>query len=618
MIREISELATLRDEAVKEHRSWKRRILTLDSIAADEWQTVWDDLTVEYGEPLVENIALQALEDKAAAAASVRPRVRVAPTRGTAKDRAEKVAAKRRRVFKSYWDRSFMETMPLRLALDWMGTGTFYLMPWCDFYHKDGSLREPSERFPFQIRVDPRQAYPLGHNLQGRLTEILFTRMRRFTDIQNEYGYTHPALMRLRERFDRVAHSNQKLNMVEETWWYDEDDWAVAVTARVENTGFDAWRYVAPTTGDRNRIDEWLVAPTSHQLNWCPVTEGKRTANDGEYRGAIDAIIPRLKVAQNIMARYLEDVADSVHGPVVMENIINPEDYGPNAELIGDGQGRAKVEYPRKPIGFEARQSVLDQLDMGRRDGKYPVQRGGDPNASVLSERGTTALMGAFNDELRSCHTDIARALQWNNVLCANYDEVHAFGRKTIDGFEGVAAFEESYDAATLFRGDYRNQVSYGFAAGLDRQNLMSLMALGRNLKGISQRTFMRETGLVDDEIQEERDILIEDMTLAMEGYLMQQAAAGNLQPLQTMIDKVDDDSKTVRQAVSETITEMQAVNTQPGPGQGQPAGALSGADPERMVNSLEAGGAGTEGGVSDLGARLRRVMPAGMAPERK
>jgi len=68
MLRGIDELRSLREEALFDHRDWKRRSWTSDLIARNEWSTVWDDLSTEASEALVENVYVEALEDKAASA----------------------------------------------------------------------------------------------------------------------------------------------------------------------------------------------------------------------------------------------------------------------------------------------------------------------------------------------------------------------------------------------------------------------------------------------------------------------------------------------------------------------------------------------------------------------
>lgn len=228
----LTDLAQLRDEAVAQHRGWKRRSLTLDAIAADEWQTVWDDLTVELGKPLVENTLLQALEDKTAAAAGIKPKLVVNPTRGTRQDRAERNAEQRRRVFQSYWDRSIMDRLRFRLFMDWFGHAAAYLTPMADFYNPDGSLAASNQRFPYMVRVNPRHTYPLAHNSTGRMTAAIVTKLRNRKEIEQEYGENHPGLGELRYRWASLGREWPALRHVEETWYYDETTWAVALTAR--------------------------------------------------------------------------------------------------------------------------------------------------------------------------------------------------------------------------------------------------------------------------------------------------------------------------------------------------------------------------------------------------
>lgn len=612
----LTDLSQLRAEAVKQHQGWKRRSFTLDAITADEWQTVWDDLTVEIGKPLVENTALQALEDSVASAAGIRPRLIVSPTRGTRSDRAEKNAELRRRVYQSYWDRSGMDRLRYRLFMDWFGHSAAYLYPQADLYATDGTLRPSAERFPYQVRVNPRHVYPLAHNSQDRLTAAIKTCLRNVKEIEDEYGENHPGLAALKARWVLSHLPLDRLRHIEETWYFDEDVWAVAITARNSPMMLDSWRYVSPINDlAATRFDEWLVPPTPHGLGWCPLAEAKRVANDGEYRAPIDSSLPPLRTAQTFMARILDQLADATYGPVLMENILNPEDYGPNAELIGNGQGNARVEYPRPPVNFEAHQIVSQSLQASRRNAKHPEQRAGEAGVSIGSARHTESLMGAFNEQLRQAHTDIAGLLQWANVLCASYDETHCAGRKQIEGQDPSGGFVETYDPAVLFKGDYRNAVTYGAATGLDQQNLLTRMALARNMKGISLRTFMRETGLVDDPLQEERDILIEDMTAALLGVSVGQASqAGNTTPMQILIEKLDGDEMTVRQAITQLVKEMQTV---PEGGAGGQAAGVPGpmeADPMRMMASLGAGGSGVEDGLSDTGRRLRQVLPRGMA----
>lgn len=604
----LQELDRIREDAVRFWRPWKQRSLTLDSILSDDWKTVWDDLTVEDSEPLVENIALEALEDKAAQAATgVMPNILVPARRGTRQDKAEKNAERRRRVATSYWDRSGVrDRLMLKAYLDWWGHGAMYFMPW----HTQAA--QSVDRLAYFMRVNPRQVYPLSHDPTGRLTAAVITRVRNYADLTAEYGHDHPALLEIMAH--RIKLNRDPSAQVEETWYMDESQICVMVTDRSIPMQAVPYRTIAPINlwGVKDSMSAWLMEPQKHGMDWMPLVEGKRDTFDDDYRSPLDSMIPRLRTMQNIMARWLEAVADNVFAPVLMENIMNPEDYGPGAELQGDGSGNARIEYAPKPINFEAQQAIQDQAEMARRQGKHPANRSGEASASIVSATGERQLLGSFNAELAQAQIDVAGALRMVTQRTAHLDEIYCFGKKTIEGFENGKAYAESYDPTTLWARDYRIQVSYGPASGLDAQNLLVRLATGKNMGALSKRSFIQQSGLVDDPLQEERDITLEiiaDSTLAL---MVQQAQAGNPTILQSLAAKIDDDQMTVREAVFATIKEAQTV-PEGGSGAGGPGGP-GGAGPDAFTQqrSMEAGGIpGNAEALRGAGSALSRGLPA-------
>lgn len=613
MLRSIEELREMRDEFVQVHRKWKARSRAADLIAGDQWHVIWDDLTATESEPLVENTLLQALTDKSASASSVMPKLVVAPSRGTRSDRAEKNAEQKRRVYRSYWDRSILRKTIKNWYIDWFLHGAAYSVPWVDWIDPEGNATKPEERFPFFFRLDPRHAFPLSHDHQDRLTSVLVMKMRRVQDIEQDWGHDHPSLAEL--RFFREQSGMNPAKELEEIWYFDTDSWGVAFGDPHTVARMGWYHYVSPTQANHaQRILSWAMEPEPHNLRFCPVSEAKRSTHDDEYRGALDSVIPRLKVAQNFMARLLEDVADNVFAPVVLDGIENPEDYGPGAVLIGTGDGRAKIERDRPQVNFEARQVVFDQLSMARRDAKYPVQRSGDPDASIVSAKGVHALAGSFNTELADAQTDMELFLAQTNSATANMDETHCAGRKSIEGFENGSAFVETYNPTTLFRGDYRNRVTYGSATGFDAQNHLIQIATMRNMKGMSRRTFMLESGLVDEPLQEERDMLIEDIVKMFEGFMFSQIQAGNAEQLLRVVENVDDDSITAREAVLKAIREMVGIVPESGE-LGEALGAGGVGEVIEAQRSLASGGIpGNAQGQPRVGGALRRMLPPGVS----
>jgi len=200
--------------------------MTNDTIARGEWTTIWDDAAAEISDPLVENIYIEALEDKAMAAGTVNPVIVVPPTPGTRLDRAERNSEKKRLVHLSYMERSDFDRLHTNWYYDWFHHGAAYSATWFSKFDKFGRELEPSEVFPWYMRLDPRQAFPLSHNNQHTLTSIIFRRMRTFEALRQEYGEGHPALQSLTSF--RSQGQRKPEDPVEELWYFDTADWGVA------------------------------------------------------------------------------------------------------------------------------------------------------------------------------------------------------------------------------------------------------------------------------------------------------------------------------------------------------------------------------------------------------
>lgn len=609
----LKELDGARREAREVHMDWKSRLASLDNIASGKWHVVWPDDFVTPSEPLVENIYLQALEDKANSLASGAPKLIVPPKRGTRRDRGESSSQLRRRVMTSYWQRSQIDDLRLQFAIDLLHAGAMFATPDATFYSPSGEMLPPIARFPFIQRIDPRHAYPLAHDSRGRLTELLVMRRRPIRAVENEWGRDHEIFKTL----DVMRAHNKEIKYIDEVWHFDTTHWSCAFGTASVNP-FEGYRnqHRTPEPADTNMIG-WGFEPQRHGLGTCPVVESKRLTHDGQYTGALEDVLPPLRVANKITAFLLDDLSQTVYAPVVMDNISNPEDFGPGGTLVGTGAGAAAVDFPRPPVNFEAHNIVQQRIEGARRQAAHPQQRSGEPGASITSGKGTVAVMGAFNSELASGQRSIESLLRDVTMVTAAYDEIwcNTDGeKKQIMGFEGGREFVESYNPRQVFDGDYRCTVSYGDRAGLDEQNHLTKLATVLNLGGMSRREFMEKVGVSDDPLSTERDIVIEGLTdLFTQGILGQMIQGGDLSALQAFVERIDADKETIREAVLATIQEMQA--PQPAQGQGAPAAGGNGQiDVTQMMRSLASGGIpGNAEGLPPVGPDLRNVLPAGV-----
>lgn len=584
-----SDLRYLRQASLDAHSQWKREILMSDEIAGGRWEIMWPDHEVESSDPLVENIYGQALEDKTITAGSIPFQVHTQPTRGTRKDEGEKNAQKRKRVFLSYHERSNLRKMRQRLFRDWYHTGVMAGNPWATgFVNGRVDFQAPAGRFAYFQTVNPRHLYPLGWDNRGRLTAGLVIRRRTLSSLKGDWGETHPALLAAELRHKNSSH--RPMIWLEEIWFFDQTQWALALGDSSIEQAYQGHVF-GPVDAQGNMVIDWLVPPAAHRLNGCPLKAVARTTYNDSPRGALVDIIPGLRVAQNFMARLLDDLNMSMYAPVVLDNIENPDEYGLGAVLIGTGQGNANIIRDRPPVNFEAQQTVQLILDQTRRQAFEPAQRSGDPQSSISSGKAVNALMGTFNAELAAAQQDAEVVVADLTSATAAMDEQWCFGEKQINVADHTGEMrDESYDPAALFKSDYRVVVSYGDRTGLDTQQHLTQLALVRNLGGMSLRTFMAKSGMVDDALAEETEMAIESMVSQFtSGFLPQQVATGNLEPMLRFIELIDTDKKTAREAMFEVVRSRPQAN--PADGQPDPGSPQARADIIRMVRSLGQGG---------------------------
>ena len=583
---DIEGLRWTRENALTVFAPWKIEINVADMVATDKWEILWPDETVEASEPLVENTYLQALEDKTYAAGTVLPRLMTIAKRGTRQDQAERQAAKRKRVYSSYWDRSALHRQAKKFYRDGLHTGAAYGMPWCNWQHADGTQVPPAERFPYFMKVDPRQVFPLAHDEKDRLTAGIILRQRRVRDLKRSWP-NNPVLNMLIAQGE--ARFGREPEWFEELWVMDEHHWGVAIGDSALPPQWQGVPVAPNEVGHGVTQLEWVHPPEEHRLMVCPLVEMRRVTVDDWPRGALIDIVPQLKTAQNFMARLLEDLEMNIYAPVVLDNIQNTHEYGMGAVLLGTGQGKANILRDRPPVNFEAQQTVASIIEQTRRQAFEPAQRSGSPEASIVSAKGVNALMGTFNSELASMQQDFETFVAELSTVTANFDEMWGVGRKAIWGFDASGEpFDESYDPTVVFDGDYRVNVSYGERTGLDDNNFMIRLATMMNLGGMSRRSFIAKSGSAEDPLQEERDITIEQLTdLFMQGVLPQQIQSGDLASLKSFVDKIDDDKMTTRAAVLETIREM----TEAVPEAEGQMGAGGRADIMKLIRSISQGG---------------------------
>ena len=540
-------LALLQDRrhhTLVSNQNSKQRMTRAGRILRNEWHKVWPDLSVTESEPSVENIYLEASEDKAATAASIPPNFTVPPRRGTRVDRAERDAQLARRVFVTLVQNSHIDEHLVDFYSDWFVHGLVCGIAWKDWH-------DPTGR-PFVEVVEPRHMYPISWNPRGDLREGMIIKRRRWADLVREYGPGNPGLM-------HVSGMGQIENWYEEIIWADEDSWGVAVGHESGVTSGD-FNYRRPTeTGYNNMAVGWLREPSAHKLNGCPIIVKKAFNSDREIHGKLDGMLPPLKMAHGLNMELWTNLKRNIHAPPLMQNVENPEDYGPDTIMQGvRGADEAVIAYPRPPTDFAGFSEVQTQLQSARAAGHQPQQRSGEPGASIASGDAVTALQGGYNAMQSWAQMDVGAFLTCAFGRVAALDEQWTVGEIMIDGFDAGEAYSDKYTPSKFWKGDYRVHVSF-HALGVDSHTNLLNMGAAHRLGWLPKRDAMLRSGLVANHLAAERDMSLDTGVQTFEQLIVPALVqSGQLEPWLKYMELIDGDKETPRSAMVKVLGEQQ------------------------------------------------------------
>ncbi len=538
----LASLQDRRHHALVSNQNSKQRMTRSTRILRNEWHAVWPDLSISETEPSVENIYLEAAEDKAATAASIPPTFEVPPRRGTRADRAETNAQRSRRVFVTLAQNSRLDQLAVGFYSDWFVYGLVCGLAWKDWNDPLG--------MPHMEAVEPRHLYPVSWTPKGELAEGLIIRRRRYADLIREYGASNPA-------FSTIDRGKIE-DWYEEIWWANQHEWGIAIGHESGVSSGD-FNYRRPTmTGYNNMAVAWLRNPSAHKMNGCPIVATKAFSSDREIHGKLDAMLPPLKMAHGLNLEVWTNIKRAIHSPVLMQNIENPEDFGPDAMLAGvRGPDEATLAFPRPPVDFAAFQQVAEQLTAARNAGHYPQQRGGEPGASIASGQAVTQLQGGFNSQQSWAQNDMARFYTDCFGRLASLDEAWTDGEREIDGFDAGEAFTDKYTPSKFWKGDYRVLVNF-HALGVDSHTNLLNMGAAHRLGWLPKRDAMLRSGLVANPLAAERDMSLDQGVQTFEQMIVPALIeSGQLQPWLDYIEAIDGDKDTPRSAMVKVLKEQ-------------------------------------------------------------
>jgi hypothetical protein len=367
-------------------------------------------------------------------------------------------------------------------------------------------------------------------------------------------------------------------------------------------------------------------------LDRCPARVVEQHKLGDEPRGFFDDVIP-VQLARGLMNIYMMEATErSVYAPMAVPDDVQEINYGPDAQLRSATPEKVqKVPLPIPPQLFGNMQMLEREQRIGSR---YPEGRTGNFDASIITGQGVEALMGAFNEGIKTGQSMFSQGLQDVIAMCFEMDEkLWPDVEKTVTGDDFGSPYQITYKPSKDIQGDYSCKVTYGLTAGLDPNRALIFILQAGQAGYVSRRTAMEQLPVDINITEEEKQIDVETMRTGLT-----QAMAGLAQAIPMMASQGQDPTQIVYQmaesirlrqkgeAVEEALSKIFAPpepepsptseggippeTGQPAPGAPPGAGGMAPGQPgEQELLNMLAGISG--GGQPSLSANVQRRIPA-------
>jgi len=245
----------------------------------------------------------------------------------------------------------------------------------------------------------------------------------------------------------------------------------------------------------------------------CYYTASRRPGSEpGEWRGAYDDVIWVQLARHRIQMLLMEGVEKAVRAPIALPNDVLEFPEGPDAVIHtqqgAQSVGRVNITMPNQAFG------AVDQLRQEIQEGSMsPESRSGNVDASIVTGPGLQALLAGFSSQIKAGQTVIQDHLEQALAKAQALDEA-AFGDmdKRIEGTDGGVPYSIRYRPSRDINGEYKVDISYGFASGLDPNRALVFLLQADGAQLLSKDSVRRRlpVGLNADE--EERKIAVESV----------------------------------------------------------------------------------------------------------
>jgi hypothetical protein len=313
-----------------------------------------------------------------------------------------------------------------------------------------------------------------------------------------------------------------------------------------------------------------------------------------------------INFANRLMTFIMDDAINKVYPAKITFDIENPDEWGPDAELVAQSKD-ARFEFVQPPNqAFSNMQLVRDTQAAARSAVMMPPSRSGDPNESIISAAGINMTQTQFNADVASIERDIiAPMLEAANELAFKADEVWCDADKQIYGYsDSGGGGKESYRPSKDIKGCYHNTVEYGAMAGMDpvNRNVMVLQQFGAGL--LDEETAMEQSPFVPDPQRVRKKKVLDKLDEAQMAGLIAQAGQGTLDPgsLAAIRRSLEKDEVPLHDAIAQyAIQAPLAAPAGVAPGAtpaapGTPGAAEGSSMPQNMPNLSQLLGSGAGG----------------------
>lgn len=286
--------------------------------------------------------------------------------------------------------------------------------------------------------------------------------------------------------------------------------------------------------------DAVVLSTVGNRLDRIPVVIAGRPTLDDSPRGSFDDVLWVFAAKAKLALLSLEATQKAVEAPIALPQDVQEMAFGPDAILRSQTPERIRRVSLDLPQASLITENKLDEeLKFGSR---FPDARAGQIDSSVVTGRGVQALMGGFDQRIKTAQSMLGDAMAEALSMCLELDEkVWPSTRKEVSSVTNGTPYKLRYTPKDVIKGERGVTAEYGVMAGLDpnRALVWGLQGLGA---GLFSKSYLRRNLPVQMDVLEEERVI--DVERLRESAL--QAVAGYAQAIPTMAVEGGDPEKVV------------------------------------------------------------------------